>query len=160
MSLAASSTLPRSAIAPATIPNSAASRCISSVWCGNGCAPAASRSTSAAARPFTPRTATNTPSSRSAATPSAPAGQAPPRSSTRRITSPSMPFGRQGLRRSAQPMLRVPRQHLAYGLDQPILRHRELGLRLPAQVLLALLRQPGQLGADDQVLDLHFALLL
>src|SRR5215831_4442028 len=59
-----------------------------------------------------------------------------------------------------RPALRVARQHLAHRFDEAVLRHGELGLRLLAQVVVALLRQARQLGADDQVLDLHLALLL
>src|SRR5579883_3083263 len=54
----------------------------------------------------------------------------------------------------------VPRQDLAHGLDQLRLRHRELRLGLLLQIVVAILGQPGDLGAEDQVLDLHLALRL
>jgi hypothetical protein len=57
------------------------------------------------------------------------------------------------------PLHPVARQHLAHRLDQLLLRHRELGLRLLLEIIVALLGEPGELGADDQVLDLHLALL-
>ncbi len=47
----------------------------------------------------------------------------------------------------------VPREHLAHRIDELILRHGALRLRLFLQMLLAAFFQLRQFGADDQVLD-------
>ena len=61
---------------------------------------------------------------------------------------------RAGRGRRSPPRHAVPRQHLAHRFDHPLLRHRELGLGLLAQIVVALLGEARKLGADDQVLDL------
>src|SRR5690349_17500731 len=57
------------------------------------------------------------------------------------------------------PLHAVTRQHLAHRLDELVLRYRELRLGLLLQIFVAVLGLVER-GAEDQILDLHLALLL
>src|SRR5262249_51994460 len=52
----------------------------------------------------------------------------------------------------------VPCQNLAHGVDELVLGDRELRVGLFLQVVLAVLAQAGDLGGEDEVLDLDFTL--
>src|SRR6266700_6820938 len=52
----------------------------------------------------------------------------------------------------------VAREHLAHGVDQLLLRHRELRLGLLLAIFVAVFAHAGELGAEDEILDLDFAL--
>src|SRR5262245_36588327 len=53
----------------------------------------------------------------------------------------------------------VAREHLAHALDQRALLHGELRLGLLLAILIAVLAQARELGAEREILDLHLALL-
>ena len=52
----------------------------------------------------------------------------------------------------------MAREHLAHGVDQLLLRHRELRLGLLLAIFVAVFAHAGELGAEDEILDLDFAL--
>src|SRR6202011_2673818 len=67
---------------------------------------------------------------------------------------------RRGAKRERRlgPLDGVAREHLADGVDEITLSDRELRLRLLLQVVVAILAQPGDLRAEDEILDLNLAL--
>src|SRR5262249_7097622 len=50
----------------------------------------------------------------------------------------------------------VARQHVAHGIDELILGHGELRLGLLRPVIVVVLAQPRDLGAEDEIFDLNF----
>src|SRR5262249_44328948 len=66
--------------------------------------------------------------------------------------------GRRGSRRPSAPFGVVARQNFAHGVDELVLGHRELRLRLLLAVIVVVLAQPRDLGAEDEIFDLNFTL--
>src|SRR5712692_750936 len=60
--------------------------------------------------------------------------------------------------RRLPPLHLMPRQNFAHRVDELVLGHGELRLGLLLQVVVAVLAQPRDLGAENEVLDLDFTL--
>src|SRR4051794_23916632 len=68
-------------------------------------------------------------------------------------------MGSRPQRNLPSPTLRRGARALSSRVDQLAFPDRELRLRLLLQIVVTILAQPGDLGAEDEILDLDLALL-